>query len=202
MERPGIVYIAVNRANGKAYVGQTRIRFQSRIGNHLSVAVTKNSNTPFHRALRKYGFTGFDFAVLEQCDIGCIDTRESEWIKLLGCKTPHGYNRTDGGQGATGCEYTDERREKIRQSQLGERNRMKNPVTAKKHGDAIRGPRHQLFGKFGADHPRFGKHHRLSEETKARQRVAFNRPEAIEKRRQDALRRKRNQNGTFIKGES
>ena len=54
---------------------------------------------------------------------------------------------------------------------------MKNPETARKHGDAIRGERHQNFGKFGTDHPSFGKRYKNSAQGKENKRQAFNRPE-------------------------
>jgi len=185
-----LIYLAVNKVNHKAYVGQTANRFHVRISNHINVAQMNRDETAFHRALRKYGKESFDFAVLEQCaNRQLLDEREQYWIAHLGCRTPIGYNRTDGGQGATGAEYTPERREKLRQSQLGERNRMKNPETVRKHALAISGPRHIYWGKFGPEHPRFGKHHKLSEETKAKQRAYWNTPEVREKRRQLMLAR-------------
>ena len=183
-----IVYLAVNRVNQKAYVGQTRIAFHARIGNHYSVATTRNSQTAFHRALRKYGQDGFDYAILEQCDTrDAMEEAEKRWIAMLGCRQPHGYNCTDGGQGAAGAEYTAERRERIRLSQLGDRNRMKNPATARKHGDSVRGPQHPLYGKFGPSHPRYGKRFKNSEEGRLRKRMASNTPEMKERRRQWAL---------------
>lgn len=194
-----MIYIAANIKNGKCYIGQTKIKFERRLRNHLSVATTKGSTTPFHRAIRKYGIQGFSFGVLEKCAVALLDERERHWIAHLNTKTPNGYNRTDGGQGAAGCEYTEERRERIRQSQLGDLNRMKDPETARKHGDTIRGVNHPYYGKSGPLHPRFGKHHKLSEQTKARQRAAFNKPEVIEARRTRALARERNSNGSFIR---
>lgn len=198
MSNFGIIYLAVNRVNGKAYVGQTKIKFQSRIGNHISVATTKDSTTPFHRALRKYGPESFDFAVLEEHLAIALDDRETYWIAHLGSKTPNGYNRTDGGQGATGCEYTPERREAIRQSQLGDRNRMKNPETVRKHAAAISGLNNKFYGKFGAEHPSYGKHHTLSEETKARMRAYWASPEGRAKRQAIAATRDRDSTGRFV----
>lgn len=197
MANLGIIYLAVNRVNQKAYVGQTKIRAKARIGNHISVAVTKDSTAPFHRAIRKYGIESFDFAVLEERLFFVLDDRETYWIKHLGSKVPHGYNRTDGGQGTAGCEYTPARREAIRQSQLGDKNRMKNPETAKKHGDAIRGSNHPFFGKFGSDHPQWGKRHKLPEEERARRKEFWNRPENVAKRKEMALGRVRNSKGQF-----
>jgi len=185
----GAVYVAVNRANQMAYVGATRFSLKERIGNHLSVAKTKGSLLPFHRALLTYGIQGFDFAILDRCDHSLLEEKEIEWVTRLGSKDPSGYNLTDGGKGPNGIAYTDERREKIRISQLGDRNRMKNPETARKHGAAISGERAVWYGKFGPLHNRYGQHHKLSEETKARQRAAFNTPEIKESRRQSTLRR-------------
>ena len=177
-----IVYVAVNRKNGKAYVGQTRKDVKRRIGNHLTYA-GKNPKTPFHKALSKYGRDGFDFAILEQCDTREeLDAAEVKWINILGSSSRNGYNRTDGGQGAAGSDFTPERREKIRQSKLGDRNPMKNPETAKKHGDAIRGENSVWWGKFGKEHNCFGRRHKLSEETKEKMREYWNSPEGKSRR--------------------
>lgn len=194
-----IIYLAVNRVNQKAYVGQTRSDFRVRIGNHFSVATMDRDETPFHRAIRKYGKESFDFAVLEHCDsLKALESAEKSWITRLGCKTPLGYNRTDGGEGTLGCEYTDERREKIRQSQLGDRNRMKNPETAKKHADSIRGDKSVWWGKFGPAHNRFGKHHKLSEETKAKMRAYWSSEEGVARRRELSAKRKRSDEGKYL----
>lgn len=195
----GIIYLAVNRINHKAYVGQTKIQFRHRIFNHVSVALTKGSRTPFHRALRKCGPESFDFGVLEHTLQLALDDREAYWISQLGSKTPCGYNRTDGGQGATGCKYTPERREAIRRSQLGDNNRMKNPETVRKHADAIRGERHVNFGKYGPDHPSFGLRYENSEQGRLNKRIAFNRPEVVARRKELASARKRGPNGAFLK---
>lgn len=196
----GIIYVAVCRVNLKAYVGQTRNRFKVRVGNHISVAGTGRDGTPFHKAMRKYGSEVFDYAVLESChDISILDAAEQRWIEAIGSRCPHGYNRTDGGRGTVGLAYTDERREKVRRSQLGQNNRMKNPETAKKHGDAIRGVNHPYYGKSGPLHPRYGKHHKLSEETKARQTAAFNAPESKAARSLRAGAALRNARGIFIR---
>lgn len=179
--RPGIIYIAVNRVNQKAYVGQTVSAFRVRAINHRSVSTMGRDTTPFHRAIRKYGMDAFDFAVLESCDRHhtTMDAAEQKWIRAVGCMVPHGYNRTTGGQGAPGARHSEETRQKIRVSKIGDRNPMKNPETAKKHGDSITGPKHHLYGKFGADHPQFGKRHKLSSDQVAAMKVRFNAPDVV-----------------------
>lgn len=172
-----LIYLAVNRVNQKAYVGQTRGEFSTRISNHITFSNVRRKTT-FHKALHKYGCGAFDFAILERCsDQASLDAAEIKWIAHIGSHSRNGYNSISGGQGASGVVYTEERREKIRQSQLGDRNRMRNPETAKKHGMSIRGERHQFFGKFGAEHPRFGARFKLSEKDRLTRKRTTNTPE-------------------------
>ena len=56
--RAGIIYKAVNKSNGKVYIGQTIDGINKRSSQHCSNALNKNHsayNTKFYRALRKYG---------------------------------------------------------------------------------------------------------------------------------------------------
>lgn len=102
--RPGIVYLAVNRTNQKAYVGITTERWSARLRAHRSDVKLGKTRYPFHRALRKYGFYEFDFAVVESC-ANQPELREAErrWVAMLGCAAPHGYNlAVPGGGGVKG----------------------------------------------------------------------------------------------------
>lgn len=63
MDIYGIVYIATNILNGMSNIGQTKNRLIKRKHGH------KNSkdNTPFHDAIRYYGFDNFRWEILKIC---------------------------------------------------------------------------------------------------------------------------------------
>lgn len=101
-DRPGIIYLAVNRVNQKAYVGQTTILpISIRINTHAWRGENYASASYFQRALAKYGPESFDFAVLEGCSTKeQLNEREREWIKIMGSTAPVGYNIGAGGEGS------------------------------------------------------------------------------------------------------
>ncbi len=97
----GVVYLATNKINGKRYVGKSRLTLEERKHTHMK-EVRGGSQYLFHRALRKYGEDGFSWEVL--CNISSdLNYFEKTYIKLLGTKSPNGYNLTDGGEGIAGA---------------------------------------------------------------------------------------------------
>lgn len=54
--------------------------------------------------MRDCGLENFTIEVIEECETQAqADERERFWIKVLNCKVPNGYNRSDGGSGVKGC---------------------------------------------------------------------------------------------------
>ena len=95
--KPGIIYVARNRVNGKFYVGQTRNGVVRRFVEHRHVS-RNGSRAVFHSAIRKYGIEGFEIVVVQTCnDNGCLNQAEKWWIRHLSSLLPNGYNQTDGG---------------------------------------------------------------------------------------------------------
>lgn len=84
------IYCAIHRDSGMCYVGST-INLGVRFTSHIRTAV-RGSTTPFHRALREFGFDAFDFEVLERCDRSVLLEREQFYIALLGSATLGGFN--------------------------------------------------------------------------------------------------------------
>jgi group I intron endonuclease len=131
-----IIYKAVNKINGKVYVGQTVRPLRKRITDHLQ------QNSPIGRALRKYGLSSFIFSTLSTCcSKSEMDTKEKTWISFYNSKTPNGYNLADGGGGAIGYHHTEEAKRKCsiknkgrKKPWLSERNRIN------------RGEKHPNFG--------------------------------------------------------
>src|SRR5579862_2188959 len=95
------VYIAINRLNGKCYVGQTRIGVNNRWTDHWYAARKKKQpRCYFHAALRKYGRNGFDLHTIDDLTDEEANNLEKVWICLLQSDKKHlGYNRTKGGIG-------------------------------------------------------------------------------------------------------
>lgn len=94
------IYKATNKTNGKVYVGKT-YDFEKRKREHI---YDIDDNSPFHRALKKYGIKNFLWEIIDiaytQDD---IQKKEVYWIKRLNswikADNSNGYNVTLGGEG-------------------------------------------------------------------------------------------------------
>jgi hypothetical protein len=146
-----VIYKATNKVNGKIYVGKTVEELARRRKRHLWTA-RSGSECVFPRAIRKYGIDGFEFEVLCRCSSEEeLDQKEVEMIRLLNSKKPIGYNMTDGGEGTSGREVSEEVREKMRAC-----------MTGRKHTREARA--RISAGHIGIKH---------TEETKAKHRAAM-----------------------------
>lgn len=101
-----IVYCYTNNINNKKYIGITTRTMKEREKSHLYEAYNENSgtyNTPFKRAIRKYGINGFNLDILHK-DVTKEEALrlESEYIKEFRTyykyKNGNGYNATIGGE--------------------------------------------------------------------------------------------------------
>lgn len=98
----GTIYCYTNSVNGKKYIGQT-INAKSRKANHKHSALCysgQDKDSPFHRAIRKYGWENFSYEELETN----VDSREElndlEAFYIKELKTlvsEKGYNVLSGG---------------------------------------------------------------------------------------------------------
>lgn len=114
-----LIYRYTNLLNGKVYVGKTAYTLAHRGGSHLSEA-RLGCRRPFHAALRKYGIENFRIEVIDKAnDPELAAFKETFHIALNGSKVPHGYNVTDGGEGAVGRVFTDEHKARLSQAGLG-----------------------------------------------------------------------------------
>jgi len=99
-----LVYLITNIHNGKQYVGQTSKTLNSRWGDHVYSARTRN-HTLLGQAINKYGKEKFHRSILHACDSKeeC-NFVEIFYIALLETKVPFGYNKSDGGEcSRAGC---------------------------------------------------------------------------------------------------
>lgn len=98
------IYKITNLINGKSYIGQS-INIEQRWKAHRSRPFNPNSkqyNSSFYRAVRKYGLEHFSFEVLEECNEKELDSKEETYIALFHTTDPnYGYNLTTGGQKPT-----------------------------------------------------------------------------------------------------
>ena len=117
-EKKWCVYMHTNKINGKRYVGITSLLPIRRWG--LSGQGYKTQY--FKRAIDKYGWDNFEHEVLFE-NIQKEEAKEIEMELILKYKTKNknlGYNLTDGGEGSTGVVITEETRQKLIESHLGQ----------------------------------------------------------------------------------
>jgi group I intron endonuclease len=94
-----IIYRAINKNNGKCYVGKTVNSLQQRINSHKSESNLNRYDVAFHRALRKYGIDMFEWEVLHECYlVEQLNEMERYFIKKFDSYL-NGYNETLGGDG-------------------------------------------------------------------------------------------------------
>ncbi|WMU08104.1 putative intron-associated endonuclease 1 [Clostridium phage vB_CtyS-FA67] len=143
----GIIYVAENIINGKRYVGQTIRKFEERQAQHKKDS--ERLDFKFYRAIRKYGWDNFNWAVIVEGveSVESLNSLEQYWIKELDT-FESGYNSTTGGEGYI---VSDETKKKLSESRKG---RQFSEETKKKLSES----------KKGEKNPNYGKH--LSEETK------------------------------------
>lgn len=101
------VYCCTNKVNGKKYIGITCRSLSARINQHIRESKEKNNyktyNTPFKRAIRKYGIDNFEHEIIEDCltPEEAIE-KEKYYIKFYQTyykySNSNGYNATIGGE--------------------------------------------------------------------------------------------------------
>jgi group I intron endonuclease len=108
-----IIYKIENKKNGKIYIGKTCRKLPYRIAGHI-----RENKSIIQRALNKYGQEAFDISIIDKANSHeDLKVKERYWIKFYKCKSPHGYNLTDGGDGLVNP--SKEVLDKLRQASLG-----------------------------------------------------------------------------------
>ena len=113
----GEIYLHLNTANGRGYVGQTtqgaETRWKEQV-RHARLLSCADYKYPLSRAIRKYGAAGFNHQILSDAQSKAeLNNLERVWIILLGTRKPNGYNLAKGGEGNPGLKHTDAAKEKI-----------------------------------------------------------------------------------------
>jgi len=102
------VYLIRNKTDGKIYIGATGQKLNLRWNVHKS---SGRIDWPLYQDIKKYGEQSFYLKILQ-----CFKKREEAFkfeklcIKKYNCLFPNGYNRTIGGMGTNGYQYTKEQR--------------------------------------------------------------------------------------------
>lgn len=104
-----IIYKAVNKVNGKIYIGITIVGLSDRKSKHFYYAESGGKGK-FSAAIRKYGRDNFDFSVLAVCKN--LEEARAEERNLISMMKPE-YNLTRGGEGVWGRRHSEETRVKM-----------------------------------------------------------------------------------------
>ena len=121
------VYIHINKINNKKYVGITKQGPQRRWKNGWGY-YSKNNQSYFWKAIKKYGWNSFDHKILED-NLSYEQAKDKEryYIRLYNSSNNlHGYNLTLGGDGFLGMHRSEETKEKIRESLKGKYTKEKS----------------------------------------------------------------------------
>lgn len=157
--------------SGKVYIGITCRNAKTRWGRN---GIGYKDQPYFWRAIQKYGWDNIQHEIIAEGlteELAVI--AERKLIKRYDSRNPEkGYNALPGGScGWKGMTHTDEAKEKIRQSKLGE----KNPMYGVKHTEE-----YKKFMSAVNSHPK-------SEETIEKMRIAqSNRSEKTRKKLSDS----------------
>lgn len=105
------IYCIKNKLDGKKYVGKTIKTIENRFKRHIKKSESEDRQH-VHNAIRKYGKENFKCYLLEDVsNKEMLSEREMYWIKELDTKNT-GYNETDGGEGSSGRQISEETRKK------------------------------------------------------------------------------------------
>ena len=101
-----LIYCYTNKTNYKKYIGITSRSIEEREANHIYESKNKSNkcyNSPFKRAIRKYGIQGFTREIIDKTDtLEKACELEKFYIKKYKTyykyKNSNGYNATIGGE--------------------------------------------------------------------------------------------------------
>lgn len=160
------IYKVTNAINNKIYIGKTKYpkkRWESHLSTAKNPTTNKNGDTYFYRAIRKHGEQNFKFEIIDEFDTEdlCMQAEISYIAKFNSMNRDIGYNRTNGGDGASGYKFSEEQKKQLNQEKkityIGEG----NPFFGKTHTEETKNKiRAAHAGKYDGDkNPFFNKTH-------------------------------------------
>lgn len=141
-----IIYIAENVKNGKIYIGQTTKTLAQRRKQHVWLSES-GSQTYFHKALRKYGPSSFEWFVIYTTS-SLKRLNELEMYTIREYKKKDTYNLTAGGEGTKGHIKSKVSRERCRQAAL---RRPRITLASRLKMSASQRARRQRLGVYSKD---------------------------------------------------
>ena len=133
------------------YIGKTNVSVRSRYMQHLRTA-KYGSTLPVYNWIRKTTESGLSIAidVLDSCEVTVIDKLEMFYIEKYTSLGHSLLNLTAGGSGTYQHKHSEEQKLKWSEDRKG----------------SISGDRNPNWGKFGPEHPSYGR--KISEEIRMR----------------------------------
>ena len=142
------IYKVTNKVNGKVYIGKCSEKWPlRRWRRHVVDALKRNSNTHFHRAIRKHGVDSFAVEIIHKATTEDeLYTMEIFFILWHEANNPEkGYNMTEGGDGAIpgqvspnkGKKFSALWRQHMSEAGQGRPSHRKGKRLPKEHRDAI-----------------------------------------------------------------
>ena len=126
------------------YVGITK-DLNRRWKQHKS---SDGSSRYLHPAIKKHGIENFVFThVADAFDLDCAKFIEKLLIKEKNTKVPFGYNLTDGGEGTIGYVFSEESKQKMRDSAKGQERSIESNI---KRSITLKGNKNSL-GKLRSE---------------------------------------------------
>jgi group I intron endonuclease len=169
----------INKVSNSRYIGFTSKTLEVRWKKHCWDS--NNRNTILSNSIGKYGIDNFHTMIIDEVDdLELAKQREQQFILLFNTNKnrfpdDNGMNLTDGGEGTFGYKFTEEHCEKISKALTGikrtdefkenlSRLRMGNTYgtfqteeTRKKKSELWKTDANPVKGKFGKDHPAYGR---------------------------------------------
>lgn len=138
--------------SGKEYIGLTTREFETRMQEHFNNRnLKKYAHLSLYRAINKYGWDSFEKEIIFEADVTIEHLRELEIFFIDKYDTFYsGYNNTLGGEATYGHVWTEEQKEKLRES------RRANPVTDEQREamkSRMSGENNHMYGIRGKDAP-------------------------------------------------
>lgn len=120
------IYQILNLKNNRCYIGQSKNIYNRFNKHHIydyKNEKSLNYNDKIYQAFRKYGLDNFKVNILEKCSIEDLDKREIYWINYFN-SFHDGYNMTEGGQNWSPKIFSEETKQKRKETLLNNKSLM------------------------------------------------------------------------------